>query len=303
MLLGRVNFGALAGPFMLSSTTRNEPQLAKPGFVQQSRLFRKFVSLFERPIKETTEKIDFIAQNRFIASSIASSKTVELPNFRTVHINTHNGNVYFLTPIGGERPEQYGIAPKRSIIYEIYKVRLRQYGVDGLHLEREILPTSIAEHQRDLTSENHTVKLWIETCHFVIVKSDQGRYWFLHYDPYQTEEQFNKHQGYRYYRSNYSDLKPLLPYDHPEVSLQTGEKVQVLVVQNHCKSFNWLAFERVVGKENIESFQNIDLEKYYPGEGQIDIEFNTHTDGLCVYLHRNREKETLPFYAQANLFD
>lgn len=227
-------------------------------------------------------------------------KQVSLPNYTTRHINEH-GDVFSLTPIGGHRRDQYkgDLSEYQSACLE-HELKIN-YNEDGyLIYNNSVLKHSLAQKENDLHATAHIINLWIQSCYFIVVKSNRDRYWFLHYDDGQSRGQSNSIKGMSYHRPNYSDLKPILPYEIQGVSLQENETVRVLVIHpqkgydindsNNSRNGNFDAqvFKTIIGENNITSIRTIcyrELTEFYP----IEIDFQTIDDALRIFPMAQRE--------------
>ena len=161
--------------------------------------------------------------------------------------------------------------------------------------DEEVIERSIAKKIEYLHAKEHVVNLWIQACHFIIVKSDQGRYWFLHYDPGQSKHQQNQIDGLPYPRPNYSELRPVLPYNLDGVALKDNEKIQVIVVHPSRDysiespdnlsngEFDFAAFRNFVGEGKVTSIKTICYKDFVKEKNQpIEIDFNTKSETLTA---------------------
>lgn len=240
--------------------------------------------------------------------------TVSLPNYTTAHIN-EKGEVFYLTPAGGPTAQHYD---SRLSEYQRADLEIRismGYNADGylIHPDtQKVISHSIAKKKEELTSASHKISLWIQACHFIVVKSSLGRYWFLHYDPGQARSQSNDIDGLSYPRPNYSDLRPVLPYNVEGIALQENETIQVVVVEpdknydisdpENLKNgeFDAQAFKDFVGEDKIKKIEVIRHKDHLKSqkEEMVDLSFFTQEDKLEISL----KSTSAPFYSTKNLF-
>lgn len=218
-----------------------------------------------------------------------------LYKYSTIFVDS-DGKTYFLTPFEKIDEDALKNTCGASIIYDI-NFRNQFYSKDGsnITLGKMTYNKSISK-EKARSTDKLTIGLWLGTCHFVIVKSKTNKYWFLHYDPWQTTGRMNRENGYQYSRPNYADLNPKLPYELESANLGENEELDILVVNvsnnyniyaenNEANGdFDFKALKKRLGKNIISSLNIIDIKKI-PGAtispvDIFDIEFEVNSDKI-----------------------
>lgn len=287
---------------------------------QASGYTKKTDTEAQKIFKEKAENIGIKIQENLTAhktvpiSAVSSSQLkdlsiISLPNYTSVHINDQ-GEAFYLTPIGGSNIQQYEENLLDDYTKACLEISLKMaydsngHLIDSSEDEKKVFDHSIAEKIDTLPTKEHVVNLWIQACHFIIVKSDQGRFWFLHYDPGQAKMQQNKIDGISYSRPNYSELRPILPYNLDGVTLKDNENIQVVVIHPNSKynindsnnltngEFDATAFKNFVGENKVTGVKTICYKDFVKenGEDQIEIDFNTKSETLTMHSKGNRNK-------------
>jgi translation initiation factor 2 beta subunit (eIF-2beta)/eIF-5 len=296
------------GAFGSSNVLGNHNPVAPPSMANQ------LLQLGRKVTKLIMSKVNLCKNDASETKSSSDVKIIELPNFKTAHINQH-GEAFYLTPIGGNAISDYDPKHLDSYTKNCMMIRIKKYNESGnLICDGKIIDHSLVEKIDKSEIKEYVVNLWIQACHFIVVKSNQGRYWFLHYDPGQAKFQQNEIDGWLDYpRPNYSDLKPILPYDVASVALEENEKVQVLVVHPNREydiddptnlsngEFDFRAFKRIVGEDKVASIKMICCKDFTNIDNDIDLEikFSTKNNGIEIFVKDQCDK---PIYKEDNLF-
>lgn len=194
--------------------------------------------------------INLLSTILFIQSSIAMqsdqegqeeiinspSDNITLHNFSTIFVDD-DGKTFALTPfekINIDLLKNSGVS--EYILFDI-NFSNQYYNEDGSNITLDGMVYSKSLSEEIARKHNRlTISLWLASCHFIVVKSKtRNRYWFLHYDPWQTRDMMNMKEGYKYSRPNYADLNPRIPYENSCVSLAEDEDIEVLVVHVSSK--------------------------------------------------------------------
>ncbi len=157
---------------------------------------------------------------------------------------------------------------------------------------------SLSERKGEI-KYNDSIYAEIGQCFIVICRSTvNNRYWLLHYDPIQTLYNDNLTAvGEKYYRPNYCDLNPKIPYKNKDANLREDEKIDVLVIApnktlisnnsiyNKAPS-DYFSKEEFLNrfKNNVNSIQYIEKDSGIDVGTRLRVEFSPKNDHLDLFL-------------------